>query len=41
MPNLINDTWITHSQVDEVLRNILNNPTYNKATKDFMNNYEA
>lgn len=41
MPNLINETWITYSQVDEVMRNILNNPTYNKATKDFMNDYEA
>lgn len=41
MPNPINETWITHSQADEVMRNILNNPTYNKATKDFMNDYEA
>lgn len=41
MPNPINETWITHSQADEVMRNLLNTITYNKATKDFMNDYEA
>lgn len=33
--------WLNHQAADKIMREILNNPTYNKATKDFMNNYEA
>lgn len=43
-PHMANEpqvAWCSPQQADIVMREILNNPTYNKATKDFMNDYEA
>mgnify|MGYP003296868263 CR=1 FL=1 len=43
-PHMANEpqvAWCSPQQADIVMREILNNPTYNKATKDFMNSYEA
>lgn len=37
MPNPPNVSWITHEQADEVMRNVLKNILYNKATKDYFN----
>lgn len=42
-PHMANEpqvAWCSPQQADIVMREILNNPTYNKATKDFMNDYE-
>lgn len=42
-PHMANEpqvAWCSPQQADTVMREILNNPTYNKATKDFMNDYE-
>ena len=43
-PHMANEpqvAWCSPQQADTVMREILNNPTYNKATKDFMTDYEA
>lgn len=43
-PHMANEpqvAWCSPQQADKVMQSILNNLTYNKATKDFMNNYEV
>lgn len=40
MANEPNVAWCSPQQADKVMQSILKNPTYNKATKDFMNDYE-
>lgn len=40
MTNEPNVAWCSPQQADKVMQSILKNPTYNKATKDFMNDYE-
>ena len=37
MANEPHIAWCSPQQADAVMREILNSPTYNKATKDFMN----
>lgn len=40
MANEPNVAWCSPQQADKIMQSILKNPTYNKATKDFMNDYE-
>ena len=43
-PHMANEpqvVWCSPQQADKIMREILNNSTYNKATKDFMTDYEA
>lgn len=35
MPNPPNVSWITHEQVDEIMRTVLKTDRYSKATDDF------
>lgn len=42
-PQMTNEphvAWCSPQQADKIMREILNDPTYNEATKDFMNDYE-
>ena len=42
-PQMTNEphvAWCSPQQADKIMREILNEPTYNEATKDFMNDYE-